>query len=190
MRVLIGVNHALMRYGLIQLIKDVHEVEYIVTAESKEEVLKALRKYPFDYLFIHEAIPGALNFSSIVQEGEPELHIVFIAESTVNEMKQRVSVVQESMDIDSWMRALTRIMKGERIRRSAVQEELEMAGGLSSRETEVFQLKLEGYSVRDSARFLGIKSKTVENHRRNISKKLHLKSNKDWIKKGRELGYL
>jgi len=59
---------------------------------------------------------------------------------------------------------------------------------LSKREEEVFHMKVRGYTVKETAALLNISPKTVENHRRNIRKKLNIVKNNEWYDWGKQFG--
>jgi DNA-binding NarL/FixJ family response regulator len=190
MRVLIGMEHELTTYGLIQLIKDLRPVEYIVTAKNGEEVLKNLRRYSFDLLIVQESLPGAIGMKSLLNSAEETTITTLICDDPSCENSAGAdAVIFERLPLDDWMKNLDRIIRGEKMHQSPslVNEETET---LTRREEEVYRLKIQGYSVRESAGFLNISEKTIENHRRNIAKKLQLHSKRDWIEKGKILGFL
>ncbi len=53
--------------------------------------------------------------------------------------------------------------------------------GLTARETEVFRLLLEGYTLKETADLLGVKSSTVNTHTTSIYKKLNVTSRAELI---------
>jgi len=61
-------------------------------------------------------------------------------------------------------------------------ERLDLANALTNREREVLQLLAEGKTRKEAAEILFISPRTIEVHRRNIFKKLNLKSNSDLTK--------
>jgi DNA-binding CsgD family transcriptional regulator len=61
---------------------------------------------------------------------------------------------------------------------------------LSKREREVFQLLAEGFSIRETADFLFISSKTVEAHKYHIMKKLGIRTMNQWIKEAIRRGII
>lgn len=53
---------------------------------------------------------------------------------------------------------------------------------VTPREREIVQLIAEGHSSKEAARILGVSTKTVEAHRANIMRKLHLRSISDLVR--------
>jgi DNA-binding CsgD family transcriptional regulator len=54
--------------------------------------------------------------------------------------------------------------------------------GVTAREREIIQLVAEGHSNKEVASTLGISVKTIEAHRANIMRKLHLRSVSDLVR--------
>ena len=55
-------------------------------------------------------------------------------------------------------------------------------GGVTAREREIIQLIAEGQSNKEAAATLGISVKTIEAHRANLMRKLHLRSVSDLVR--------
>jgi DNA-binding NarL/FixJ family response regulator len=53
---------------------------------------------------------------------------------------------------------------------------------VTPREREIIQLLAEGHSNKEAAAALGISVKTIEAHRANIMRKLHLRSTSDLVR--------
>jgi DNA-binding NarL/FixJ family response regulator len=68
------------------------------------------------------------------------------------------------------------------VRRGHAAPESLTASGGTAREREIFQLVAEGESNKEAASTLGISVKTIEAHRANIMRKLHLRSVSDLVR--------
>ncbi|CAM3944440.1 response regulator transcription factor [Alkalicoccus chagannorensis] len=188
MRILLGITHPLIRYGLEQLLRDLESIEYMVTVETKEDALKKLQQFPFDRVVLHDGLSGVLPIVSLrKQAGRALFILLYEKQPGVDSMYFHYRMAADTR-IEGWeknWRSMKRTAASTEIAAAGPQE-----GEMTRREEEVFRLKVNGYSVRDSAQLLGITSKTVENHRRNIAKKRQLKNNQDWIKEAAALGWL
>ncbi|GEL08745.1 response regulator transcription factor [Salisediminibacterium halotolerans] len=205
MRILIGMEHELLRYGLIQLLKDVRSLEYMVTARSQEELKTAAGKYPFDMVLLDASLKGIGSYRTLFSF--PEFsdrrsckRVVMYTEplSTLEslfEKKEIDGLFHEETSLDEMMMFFDRIILGERLYLKVQHGEKDNEGpaekiSLSERELEIFQLKVQGYSVYDTASILNISNKTVDNHRRNIKKKLKIVKNEEWIDRAKAFGLL
>ncbi len=66
MKLLIGVGNELLRYGLIQLLKDVQTVDSMVMVDTASELVDSLKQYTFDLIVIDERLPYAAGLRSVV----------------------------------------------------------------------------------------------------------------------------
>ncbi|WP_280768687.1 response regulator transcription factor [Salipaludibacillus daqingensis] len=196
MRVLIGMDHELLRYGLIQLIKDVHSIDSMVLAETASELVHSLKQYTFDLIVIDERLANAGGIGSVVKlmENQPKSsNRVMMYSCRSKELEKMVkqgklqALFYEQAPLNDLMVFFQQVLKGEktilRLYGDDLPEEA-LPTNLTKREEEILMMKIRGYSVVDSARLLNISPKTVENHRRNIRKKLNIKKNHQWFEWG------
>jgi DNA-binding NarL/FixJ family response regulator len=76
---------------------------------------------------------------------------------------------------------VTEFVLDDYVRRGDAQDDLTPVA-LTSREREIVQLVAEGQSSKAAAAALGISVKTIEAHRANIMRKLHLRSVSDLVR--------
>ncbi|SDZ10637.1 two-component system, NarL family, invasion response regulator UvrY [Evansella caseinilytica] len=207
MRVLIGMEHELLRYGLIQLLKDLQPVEYMATASTVEAFIDVVRKFHFDLIIIDIRLSGAGGLTSVFSELEqlpPVQKRVLMCHDDSRLEETESAVERDIIDgtchsestLEELMAFFQRILKGERVYLYiAMNGKYRIPGGdngqeLSKREQEVFHMKVRGYTVKETAELLNISPKTVENHRRNIRKKLNIRRNSEWYEWGEKLSML
>ncbi|TMW70275.1 response regulator transcription factor [Alteribacter natronophilus] len=205
MRSLIYEKHELIRYGFIQLLKDMFPVEYCLEAESPEAVESLLDQYSFDWLFINgeeldrETTGGMIDAA---RSGNPAVKTVLLhnaggkADLSFLEKKRISGVAGTNEPVEDLMKVLKGIEEGN-IRYSFAHNSgpdsagaLSQSGVLTRRENEVFVHLIRGYSVAESARALGISLKTVENHRNSLRAKLKVTSQKELMSAAERLGYI
>ncbi|MBO8171378.1 MAG: response regulator transcription factor [Bacillaceae bacterium] len=94
---------------------------------------------------------------------------------------------------------LQKILDGQKVFDQKILDEDETQGGesdtpwdlpITPREKEVFIMTVLGHSQKEIAEKLSISVKTVENHRRNISKKLGSHKRSDWLELARKYNVL
>ncbi|NJP36624.1 response regulator transcription factor [Alkalicoccus luteus] len=184
MRVLIGMDHELMRHGLVQLLYDLGEIDYMVTTSTREELYKSMRMYTFTHIFVHTALPGALSPASFTHAAGAGVHLI----GSKGDESGSVPL-SDTLPLDEWMRRLSRIIKGE-MKPGPVSLQSSTTEELTLREEEAVRMRVHGYTVRETAAVLGISEKTVENHRRSAAKKLQITSSREWMAFGREKGFI
>lgn len=205
MKVLIGLDHELLRNGLIQLLKDVQQIEYMVITQTTEEFIAAVKKYEFDLFIVDAELQGAGGLRSILSTIDilpPETKRVFMYRKRIGELerlfekRQIHGLFYERSSLDKLLSFFQKVISGEKAFMMSEQKknvsftDLNMNDYLSKREEEVFHMKVRGYTVKETSEVLNISSKTVENHRRNIKKKLNIKKNSEWYDWGKRLGVL
>jgi DNA-binding NarL/FixJ family response regulator len=203
MKLLIGIEHQLLRYGLIQLIKDVHSVTSMVVADSPSELIQSLKKYSFDLIVIDERLPGTGGLRSVLavlQDQPIQAKKIFMCPGNSDELELKFKendiqgIFYEYASLDELMMFFQQVIRGERVVLRMYGQEAGTASSISTeltkREEEIFNLKVRGYSVSDTGKLLNISVKTVENHRRNIKKKLNIGKNHEWFEWAKRLGSL
>ncbi|MBU9714598.1 response regulator transcription factor [Evansella tamaricis] len=206
MRVLIALNHELLRYGLIQLLKDIQPMEYMVTAPTVEELIEAIKKYDFDLIVLDVTMMGRGERRNVLllQDMPRSAKIVLMINNTLSEQNisdfinthEIMGVFHEHSPLEDLMGFFQRVLNGERVHLVGAQREESSFKRertediLSKREEEVLYMKVQGYTVKETAELLRISEKTVENHRRNIRKKLEIHKNSEWIEWGKKLGMI
>ncbi|RKL68497.1 hypothetical protein CR203_00105 [Salipaludibacillus neizhouensis] len=201
MRILVGMSHELKRYGCIQLLKDVTSIEYMVSAANTEDFIDSLQKYTFDFIVIDSSLYEETGIQAIVLqlEKQPDAKCVFLLKEPlqlVNDLffsKVIDGIGYEKADLGELMKFFQQVLEGERISLNWNQkvrvfsEDWKPSNELTKREEEVFYMKIRGFTVKEAAEVLKISEKTVENHRRNIRKKLNIKKNSEWVQWGKKL---
>lgn len=205
MRVLIGLKNELLRYGLIELLKDVQPIEYVVMSSDVKELNQALRKYDFDLIIVDAKLQGEGGLRSVfaVLETVPaSSKRVFMFNESIHELdaiakrEQLQGIFYEHSTLTELMDFFQRVLKGECVYLNSDQKSCLLLRGekrehdLSKREEEVFFMKVRGYTVKDTAEALKISPRTAENHRLNIRKKLNIEKNSDWYKWGKQFGVI
>jgi len=77
---------------------------------------------------------------------------------------------------------VTEFVLDDYLRRTEKQDEVTSRAVLTTRERELIQLLAEGKSNKEAASTLGISVKTIETHRANVMRKLHLRSLSDLVR--------
>ena len=193
-RVLIVDDHPIVRQGLRQLINQ--EPDLIVCGEATEpqQALATAEAVQPDVVIVDLTLKegSGLDLIKTLQAQRPALPVLVVSmhdEALYAERSLRAGArgyVMKQEATETLLHALRRVLDGEiyvsgrmatRLVRSVVQgrsSEDSPLTSLSDRELEVLQFIGRGLSTRQIADTLHLSIKTVETHRANIMRKLHL----------------
>ena len=196
-RLLIVDDHAVVRYGLRELIKKEGDLEVAGEAASVEEALESVRRGGIDLAIVDLSLRGlsGLELISVMQDENAALPILvfsalderFYAERALRIGAKGYVMKQETNQVI--LGAVRQVLQGELYVSHDMASRMlhQFVGGaaegtrtsierLSSRELEVFQLTGQGYGTRQIAEMLHLSVKTIESYRASIKEKLVLES--------------
>lgn len=196
-RILVVDDHPLLRHGLKALLGSHAEYQVIDEAiDGRDAVAKAIQLQP-DLILMDLSLPGTSGIDATVQirrrlpqqrvlalsDDDSEIHIgeamragcigCLKKDCAPEEMMLAVKTVLTGrrfigQDLASLL--LEGVLHPEKARDTSPWEML------SSRERTIFKLIAEGGTNRSAAAYLNLSAKTVEKHRANLMRKLHLNS--------------
>lgn len=189
-RVLLVEDHQVLREGLRALLRNEPDLEVVGETGSGAEGVRVAEEIGPDVVVMDVAMPGGNGIEAArrLRKARPDQAVVFL------------SMHDDAPTVDAALRAGARgyVLKGrgvgalcEAIRTAARGEvylspevssyvlqgylqggQAQEADPLSPREREILELIAEGHTGREIAQRLGLKPKTVDNHRANIMDKL------------------
>jgi DNA-binding NarL/FixJ family response regulator len=190
-RILIADHHAVVREGLRLHLEAERGWKVVAEAgDGREAVLKAVETMP-DVAVLAFALPllNGVEVSRQIRERLPKTEIVIFTHHNLGHhmsFLRQVGVrdcVHKSEPIAHLIDAVRSAASRKRDFTTAVRSRPNGAGStLSAREREVLQLVAEGYTSKAVGKLLGISSKTVEAHRRNIMRKLDCARSADLVR--------
>lgn len=191
-RVLVADDHALVRAGLVALLRGLPGVEVVAEAgDGREAVTLAAQKRP-DVALLDVAMPGlnGLDATARIRREAPTVRVVILSMHAteayaLEALRAGASgyVLKGAPPAELEM-ALQAVMRGETflspaMSRHLVEDFRRRAGGeagagptLTPRQREILQLIAEGQTTKEIARRLSISVKTVETHRAQLMERL------------------
>jgi DNA-binding NarL/FixJ family response regulator len=195
MKFLIADDHAIVRKGLIQLLREEYTDVEIAEAVNGNEVLEAARKQSIDIILMDISMPGRNGIEALKQLraegiGTPVLIISMHPEESyaVRALKAGASgyLTKESAT-EELITAIHKIVEGHKYVTPSIAEKLAEAIGesrpafahelLSDREMQVLQRIASGKTVSEIAGEFSLSIHTVSTYRARIFEKLHLRNN-------------
>lgn len=202
-KVLVADANLLIRKGIVALLQQQEGLEVIAEADSEEDLLQLVEAHVPDVVVLDCNQPGLLEPTRFAAlrgaAGQTNLLIITddCAKDTVLETLKAgatgyVLKVCGEQEIVNAVRATAR---GERFMCSQVLESVfaedttpESGHSLTPREVEIIQLIAEGKSTMQIADQLFLSHHTINSHRKNILRKLKIKSPAELIVKALDLG--
>jgi two-component system response regulator NreC len=201
-RVLIVDDHALVREGIIALLRFYDEVEVVGEASDGREAISKSEELKPDVILMDIAMPGlgGLEATIEIKKKTPDVKVIVLSQyddmEYVNRfLKAKVSGYLLKRAVGSELIAAVRaVARGESYLHSAIASKViegfvgrgSEAGDpyelLTDREKQVLKLIAEGNTHKDIATVLGISVKTAIAHHSNIMEKLELHSRAELIK--------
>lgn len=194
MKVLLIDDHALVRRGMISLIReDFKDVVMGEAGTAKEGYELAIRE-PWDLVVLDITMPGrdGLELCEDIKRVLPALPILIISSHAEKDYALRAlkagasGYISKQSAADMLVTAVHRILSGHRYISPALAEHLAIAlqsaklnshEALSNREFQILQLIASGKTVKEIGSELALSVKTVATYRTRIAEKMGLTSN-------------
>jgi len=195
MKILIIDDHALVRRGMVALLKDhFKEVEVGEAGDSKAG-LAAVNGSAWDLVLVDITMPGrnGLGLLQDIKRAHPALPVLIISAHSEKDYALRAlrlgaaGYISKQSATELLVAAVQRVLSGRRYISPALAEQLAgaVAGeswgasheSLSNRELQVLRMIASGKSIKEIAGDLALSAKTVATYRSRIAEKMGLSSN-------------
>jgi DNA-binding NarL/FixJ family response regulator len=197
--VLVADDHAVVRRGLLQILKEAPDMIVAGQASTGREVLRTLRQDDYDVLVLDISMPegGGLEVLKQIQRLSPDLPVLILSVYPERQYATRAlragaaGYLNKDSAPDELVAAIRQVARGDKYISSSLATKLigqlgdgERAPheGLSDRELQVMRLLASGKRVTDIAQDLSLSVKTVSTYRGRILTKLSLESTADIIR--------
>jgi two-component system response regulator NreC len=209
-RVLIADDHAIVRDGLQQLLKNQPDLEPVGEAEDGQQALEMAKALRPDVILLDIAMPrlSGIEVIGLIREAVPDSQVVVLSMHAKETYVQQalaagalgyVLKASPSRDI---LEAIRVAYRGEYFLSSRLQAEVigkylhsqrsapsvRSYDLLSEREQQVFRLVAQGHSTSQIANILCVSPKTVEKHRASLMNKLDVHDRLDLLKYAIKIG--
>jgi two-component system invasion response regulator UvrY len=199
-KILIADDHALIRYGLRQIISEQTQMEIVGEASNAAGILALVHQQEWDLLVLDISMPGrnGLEVLKIVKQAYPRRPVLILSVHPEDQFAPRAFkagaagyLTKESAP-EELMRAMTTILAGRKYVSAALAAHLAGTIGadheqpphtlLSDREYEIMQLLAMGKPVSHVATHLTLSVKTISTYRTRLLAKLRLKNNAELMR--------
>lgn len=195
MKILIADDHAIVRKGLIQILREEFPIVEITEIANSNEILKEVRKQIWDIILLDISMPGQNGIEILKQirfEGikAPVLMLSMHPEEqyAVRVLKAGASgFLNKQSATEELLNAIHKVLSGRKYITTSVAEQLAESLNdknsksvhelLSDREMQVFQLIASGKTVSEIATQISLSVNTISTYRVRILEKINLKNN-------------
>lgn len=194
MNALIVDDHEIVRDGLALLLKDAFPIHSILFASDGREALQKATNNDIDFVMLDLSMPNGLDglhtlkeLRKLVPNGKI---IIFSMYDEIDYQKKAFEYgadgfLVKQLKSEAIIKSIEEILQGKKIANDTILDadvQVETwESPFSPREEETFLLTVQGYTQEEIAKTMNISIRTVENHRRSISKKLGTKNKRDWL---------
>lgn len=188
-RVLVAEDHAAIRTGFCRILEAMPGVTVVGDVADGSSVIDAYRRLNPSLVLMDISMPdmGGVEATRLLTQEFPDARVVVL---TAHESKYYPAEAMKAgasgyltkhCSSDELFRAITEVMKGEvylsheaarQLALTKIYDRESLFKRLSPREVDVFLLLAKGKSCKDIAELLDVTTKTANNHRVNILRKL------------------
>jgi DNA-binding NarL/FixJ family response regulator len=196
MRIILADDHAIFREGLKLLLQSRPGKEVVAEVENLENLKTELHKQQAELLIVDYHMPGgdAAALIAYSKKRYPELKIIALTGAQSGQiLKQLVNAKADAVLLKDGVSAellfaIQQVMLGKSYFSDAVKNNIaDVDVQLSPRELQVLKLVFSGLVNREIADKLALSPKTVDKHRENIMRKLHVNNLVELINKVHQL---
>ncbi|MDH5406778.1 MAG: response regulator transcription factor [Candidatus Aminicenantes bacterium] len=198
-KILIADDHAIVREGLKQIIRETSDMVVADEASTGQELLEKVWKHDYDVVLLDISMPGrsGLDILKQIRSQKPELPVLILTIHPEEQYAVRVLragasgyLTKESAP-DELIKAIRKVSMGRKYVSSTLAEKLAsevdiisekpLHQALSDREYEVMCMIASGKTVKEIAEELCLSIKTISTYRSRILEKMKMKSNAELI---------
>lgn len=194
-RILLADDHRLVRAGFRSLLEKIPSFEVVAEGGDGREAIKMLRKHRPDVVLMDVAMPrlNGLEACTRIRKEFPNTQVIILSMYANEEYVAQAlragarGYLIKDAAVGELERAIRAVRKGEtyfspQISKRAIENYLVRIDGshgglknLAPRQREILQLIAEGNSTKEIAFALGLSGKTVDAHRLQLMRKLHIR---------------
>ncbi|GCC50475.1 DNA-binding response regulator [Chryseotalea sanaruensis] len=200
MNILIADDHAIVRKGLIELIREAYPSANITEVVNSHEVLDQVAKQTWSIILMDISMPGRNGVETLkqIRSNGVKTPILMLSAHPEDQYALRVlkagasGFLNKDIATDELLAAISKILSGKKYISAAVAEMLAEFQTdtshksahelLSDREMQMLQLIGSGKTVSEIAEQISLSVNTISTYRTRLLEKLCLKNNAELIK--------
>lgn len=200
-KIIIADDHDIIREGIKGILQNKEEYLVIAEASDGEEVVSKVSEFKPDVLLLDISMPkrSGLDVLSQIHNIAPNTKVIIVTMHRANIYVDKsfnlnvMGYLNKENVVEDLLPALRAVIRGEKyisskisqylVERSAQKEKRSKSAiELTQREKDIVRLVVEGKTAKEIAETLFISSRTVENYKNSLLKKLGLNKTSELIK--------
>jgi DNA-binding NarL/FixJ family response regulator len=190
-KVLIADDHEILRFGISTFLNSAENINVVGEASSGDECIELFKEKDPDVCVLDISMPGknGIETTKAIREIDPNVKVLILSMHIDKAILDQVleaginGYLLKDTEKTELLHGIESIAKGQQVFSDPIQKLITKSylnGGrtphdsITSRELEVLQLIVEGYSSKLIADKLNISPRTVDTHRGNIMQKLNI----------------
>lgn len=204
-KLLIVDDHSTILTGITNIVEEINLVEITATANSGREALAIIDKRDIDILITDIAMDDidGIELSKTVNKKCPHIKIIVLTQhsepwiiSKLMALDIGAIVLKSKTDRQELSKALKEVLKGGKYYSPEIKEAFFNTVGektekppLTKREGQILELVCKELTIKEIAANLKVSASTVESHRKNLFKKLKVKSQSGLVREAIKWGF-
>lgn len=192
MKILIADDHAIVRKGLVQILREEFSAAEITEVSNSSEALVEVRRQIWDIILLDISMPGRNGIETLKQIRADGIKAPILMLSVHPEEQYALRTLKAGASgflnkqsaTQELLLAIHKVLSGRKYISDSVAEQLADSSGekhaydaLSDREMQVLQLIASGRTVSDIAEEITLSVNTISTYRTRILEKLNLSNN-------------
>lgn len=199
MRIILADDHKLFREGLRVVLETVPEHEVVAEVGNAPDLKEAVTRLQPDLVIQDYRMPGGGTVAVLeyIKQRYPEIKVIVLTGVDSGALFQQLldsradGVLLKEMSAEETLEAIRKVKSGQRALSPTVRERAHsVMPELTAREFQIMELVVEGLNSMEISQRLNLSSKTVENHRYSLMKKLGLRNTVELVHYVRKHGLL
>lgn len=189
MKVLIADDHAIVRKGLLQIVKSLSQVDLIEEAEDGSQAVEKVKTKKYDLIILDLSMPNKNGLDTLkeIRLIDPQARVLILSvyaeeQYAIQSFNFGASgYITKNTAPTELLNAIEQVLNGKKYVSPALAERLinlkniekPLHENLSEREYQIMIMSAEGYSISQIAEELKINVKTVSTYRKRILEKMN-----------------
>lgn len=199
MRIVIADDHQLFREGLRLILSFEPTWEVIAEVNNAQELMSFIKTQQPNLVILDYRMPGGGSVSVLtyIKKRFPEIRVLCLTGVNSASLFQQLlncgadAVLLKEISAEELLSALRKVATGQQVLSASVQQQLtHEITKLTSREFQIMDLVIQGLTTTEISERLSVSSRTIENHRYSLMKKLEVRNTAELIKFAQHHGLL